>query len=344
MKILIDIGHPAHVHLFKHIARQLQADGHQVWWVCRQMPIIQRLLEAEGFPYTVVGRKHTTLIGKALSVLHQTVWTIRFARRQQIDIGLSSGIVQALASRCSGMKAVIMDDDDDCVEPWISRIGHPLCHTVLTPSAIHRRSSHARYYNGTHELAYLHPNRFQPDSSRLQPYGLQPGDRYFVVRFVAFHGHHDIHETGLTVAQKEQLVRWLSLHGRVVISSEAPLSSIFESYRLPVPPEEMHHLLGGATLLVGDSQTMCSEAGLLGVPALKCNTFAGRLSVPNLMEQRYRLCYSYTPDQFDALMQQLEQLLNNPHLHEEWRLKQRRMLEETVDVTDFVTDYLEQLA
>ena len=36
MRILIDIGHPAHVHLFKNFAWQMQEKGHKVLFTCRE--------------------------------------------------------------------------------------------------------------------------------------------------------------------------------------------------------------------------------------------------------------------------------------------------------------------
>jgi len=55
----------------------------------------------------------------------------------------------------------------------------------------------------------------------------------------------------------------------------------------------MHSLLYYATMFIGDSQTMTSEAAMLGTPSLKLNSFAGKLSVPNELEQKYQLCYSF---------------------------------------------------
>ena len=73
-----------------------------------------------------------------------------------------------------------------------------------------------------------------------------------------------------------------------------------------------------ATMLVGDSQTMTTEATLIGVPALKCNTFAGELSVPNEIENKYDLCYAYKPEQFELMLLKSEELLARSDLKEEW--------------------------
>ena len=342
MTFLFDIGHPAHVHLVKHVARQLQQDGHTVWFTCRRQAISQRLLAQKGFRYTTVGRKHRTLWGKGLMVIHLTLWMWWFVVRHRIDVGVSSGIVLSQVSRLSRLKAVILNDDDDAVEPLTVRWGHRHAYAVLTPDCIQRQTPHAVYYAGTHELAYLHPNRFTPDPAVLEQAGLRQGQPFFILRFVAFYGHHDLHERGLTLQQKEQLVRLLSPHGRVIITSEQPLPPSLEPYRAAIPPEKMHHLMAFATLYVGDSQTMTSEAALLGVPAVKCNTFARRLSVPNMLE-RYGLSQSYTPDRFDEMCRSIEALIGDPETHNIWAQRRQHFLSEHIDVSDYITLYLKQI-
>ena len=211
------------------------------------------------------------------------------------------------------MKSIMFDDDDDAAEPLIVKYGHPLTDIVFTPDCIRRKTKRAVYYAGTHELAYLHPNRFTPDPTVLHHAGLTEGERFFIMRFVALKGHHDVGQQGLTLEQKKHLVEVLKPHGRVIITSERAIEPEFEPYRLPVPPEEIHSLMAYSSMFVGDSQTMTSEAAVLGVPALKCNTFAGRLSVPNMLENKYGLCYAYTPDHFEEMLNHIQQLLaRNP--------------------------------
>jgi len=78
---------------------------------------------------------------------------------------------------------------------------------------------------------------------------------------------------------------------------------------------------------------------------VKCNTFAGRLSVPNELEYKYCLCYSYLPSDFDKMYAHVEQLLSKQpdELRKEWQEKRQRFLEEHIDVTAFFTDYIEKL-
>ena len=228
-------------------------------------------------------------------------------------------------------------------EPLSVKYEHPLSDVVFTPNCIQRKTKHAVYYAGTHELAYLHPNRFSPDPVALQHAGIQEGERFFIMRFVALKGHHDVGQHGLTLEQKKALVELMKSYGRVIITSERAIEPEFEQYRLPVPPEEIHSLMAYSSMFLGDSQTMTSEAAVLGVPALKCNTFAGRLSVPNMLEQKYDLCYAYQPVQFDEMYRHIEMLLaqDPQELKNEWRAKQQRMLGEMIDPTEFFVNYIE---
>lgn len=344
MNLLFDIGHPGHVHLLHPLVEELKQRGHNVYYSVRDIPVAKRLMEHYGMtPWLDLGRKRDSLFGKAQTVLRQDAQLLRFVRRNHIDIGLSSGIVLSHVSQFTRMKSFVFDDDDDAAEPLVVKYGHPMSAVVFTPQCIHRRTKHSVYYAGTHELAYLHPNRFTPDPSVLAKAGLHEGERFFIMRFVALKGHHDVRQQGLSLQQKQSLVKLLEPHGRVIITSERELEPEFEPYRLPVPPEEIHSLMAYSSMFLGDSQTMTSEAAILGVPALKCNTFAGKLSVPNLLERDYGLCCSYQPEQFEQMLAQVKQLLNQDPdaVRREWQQKRQRFLDDHIDVTAFFVDYIE---
>ena len=344
MNILIDIGHPGHVHLLHGVADEMTARGHKVFYSVREIPVAKRLMEHYGMtPWEDLGGKKDTLVGKAKTVISQDAQLLRFVRRNHIDLGLSSGLVLSHVSKLTSMKAFMFDDDDDAAEPLIVKYGHPMTDVVFTPVCILRKTRHAVYYAGTHELAYLHPKRFSPDPAVLQRAGIQEGERFFIMRFVALKGHHDVGQHGLTLEQKKTLVELLKPHGRVIITSERAIEPEFEQYRLPVPPEDIHSLMAYSSMVVGDSQTMTSEAAVLGVPALKCNTFAGRLSVPNMLENKYDLCYAYMPDHFADMFSHIERLLAKEpdELKAEWQAKRQHMLEEMIDPTEFFVNYIE---
>ena len=344
MNILVDIGHPGHVHLLHGVAKELEQRGHHLFYSVREIPVAIRLMEHYGMtPYLNLGKKKDSLMGKAWTVLRQDAKVLRFVKKHHIDLGLSSGMVLGHVSKLTRMKSFMFDDDDDAAEPLVVKYGHPDCEAVFTPQCIQRKTEKAVYYAGTHELAYLHPNRFTPDPSVLGKAGLKAGERFFIMRFVALKGHHDVGQKGLSLEQKCRLLELLGQHGRVIVTSERALEPEFEPFRLPVPPEEIHSLMAYSSMFLGDSQTMTSEAAVLGVPALKCNTFAGRLSVPNEMEQQYGLCYAYHPDDFERLYYHVMQLLDREpeDLRQEWQQKRQRFLDDHIDVTAFFTETIE---
>lgn len=341
MRILIDIGHPAHVHLLRYTSGELKKHGHYVFFSVRDIPVAKRLMDCYGMEYIDLGKKKDSIFGKGMTILSQDIQLLWYVWKNKIDIGLSSGIVLSHVSKLSKIKSFLWDDDDDAAEPLVVKYGHPFSEVVFTPSAIKRHTTKAIYYAGCHELAYLHPNHFKPDTTVLREIELTEGEKFFILRFVAFKGHHDVNQKGISFEQKHKIVNLLTHYGKVIITSEREIEPEFEQYRLPVPPEKIHSLMYYATMFIGDSQTMTSEAAILGVPALKCNTFAGKLSVPNELEQKYGLCYAYHPDDFEKFYEHIERLLKQPDLKEEWMKKRKKFLQEKIDVSAFFTWFIE---
>lgn len=341
MRILIDIGHPAHVHLFKYIYSELIKNGHTLFVSVRDIPIAKHLLKVYEMPFIDLGPKRDSKIGKAITVILQDFKLYSFVKKNKIDIGLSSGIVLAHISKLTKMKSVMFDDDDDKAEPLVVKYGHPFADVVFTPSPISRESKKSISYLGTHELAYLHPNRFIPDRSVIEKIGIKKDDKYFLLRFVAFKGHHDGGHYGINIEQKRKIIQLLLKYGKVFITSERAIEPELEKYRLPVMPEEIHSLMYYSSLFIGDSQSMISEAAIMGVPALKCNTFAGQLSVPNELEQKYGLCYAYHPNDFDQFYKHIQRILEDNNVKKEWLEKQKRFFEDKIDVTAFLVWFIE---
>lgn len=345
MKILIDIGHPAHVHLYRNFIWEMEKRDHQFWITVKNVLSSKKLLQLYGIPFIEIGDKKDSLLGKALSQLKYNWKLLRLVQNKNIDIGMGTSITVAHVSKLTKMRSVVFDDDDDQVEPLFTYFAHPFSDYLLSPDVLKnkRRKQSTIYYSGYHELAYLHPNRFSPDPSILTQLGLRTVDPYFVLRFNAFKAHHDVGAKGLSLESKRRLVDLLEKKGRVFITTEKEIDPEFQKYQLRIAPDKIHSLLFYATLLVGDSQTMTSEAAVLGTPALKCNTFAGRLSVPNELEEKYRLCFSWPPSGFESLLEKITELLKQPDLKAIWRERRENMLRDKIDVTAFMVWFVENL-
>ena len=341
MNILIDINHPAHVHLYRNVYKMLVEKGHKVLVVVKEIPSAMKLLDLYGIPYVNIGKKDDSIMRKGMDQLVYDKRLLKIVREHHTDIGLGSSINIPHVSKMNRMKSIILDDDDDGAEPLFVKFGHPFADTILSPVDTPRRSKKKIYVHAYHELAYLHPNRFQPDSSVLQEAGVIQGEPYFILRFNAFKAHHDVGVVGLTIENKRRLVEYLKTKGKVFITTERDIDDEFKPYQLKVSPEKAHSLMYYATMLIGDSQTMTSEAAVLGTPAIRCNTFVGRIHYLEEEEHKYNLTYGFCPEQSEAMFQKIEELLSMPNLKEEWQIRRQKMLSEKIDYAQFLTWFIE---
>jgi uncharacterized protein len=343
MNILVDINHPGQVHLFRNLIRILKDKGHQIIVTIKDIPMGMQLLKLYGIDYINIGKKADSLIGKAFNQLSYDWKVWKLFKKHKIDLAMGSSITIDHASRFHKTKALHFSDDDPDVVPMVVKYAHPFADTILCPDCLSFRKHEKKTvkYSGYHELAYLHPKRFTPDPKILDEVGLNWGDAFFIMRFNAFKAHHDIGATGLSLERKRELIQLLNMKGKIFITTEHDIDPEFSKYKLILSPEKIHSLLYYATMFIGDSQTMTTEAAMLGTPAMKCNSFAGKLSVPNEIEYRYNLCYSYSPEDFDKMVDKIKEILRIPNLKQDWQKRCKRMLSEKIDVTEFIVWFVE---
>lgn len=343
MNILIDIGHPAHVHYFRNLSHILEQNGHKITWTVKDLPSAINLLDKYGFNYIKLPRKANNLTGKIFKQIEYDYIILKICKKYKIDIAIGTSASIAHISKISKVKSIVFDDDDDEVQPLVTKFVNPFADYLLSPDALkgHRKRKDTIFYSGYQELAYLHPNCFSPDISVLDEIGLKENEPYFIMRFNAFTAHHDIGIKGFSLEQKNHLINILEPFGKIFITTEKEIEPELERYKLKISQEKIHSLLYYATMFIGDSQTMTSEAAMLGTPSLKLNSFAGKLSVHNELEQKYQLCYSFLPYEIDNIVKKIKELLYIPHLKQEWQYRRERMLQDKIDVTAFFVWFIE---
>lgn len=339
MRILVDIGHPGHVHLFKHFVWEMEKKGHEILITAKDKEVSLRLLDAYGLKYVRTGSYPRGLVLKGIYVLRIDWTTYKVARRFRPDLVISMGSPNAAHVAWLLRRPHIALDDTE-LSGGQYYLYAPFTKTICTPSCFLRDLGAKQVrYAGYHELAYLHPNRYSPNPSVLGEVGLSCEDRFIVVRFVSWSASHDVGQHG--VVDAGHLVTELERYGRVLITSEGPLPTDLERYRMKLTPEKVHDLLCFAALYVGEGATMASECAALGTPAIYVNTLsAGTLKE---QEERYGLIYRFCnpqTGQTEALGKAIE-LLQRPHLREEWREKRARLLADKIDVTQFMVDFVE---
>lgn len=342
MRILVDVGHPAHVHLFRNAIRIWQERGHQIVVTARDKDITTCLLAIYGLDYHIASRRHRGTIGLLIELLERDWRMLQIARRCKSDLLLGSSVSISHVSRIISARSIVFGEDDAQSARMFTRLTYPFADVIVTPAVLPDDfgEKHVRY-EGYHELAYLHPNRFMPNPSVLSRLGVEPGEPYYIMRFVSLQAVHDRGESGLSLAMRRKLIRALSKLGRVCITSEAPLPEEFDPYRTCISPADMHDALYYATMFIGDSQTMTIEAAVLGTPAIRCNTFVGRCSVIEELECKYGLTYGFLPGDEDQMFDKILDLLDDENLHDRWQQRRKRMLEDKIDLTAWMVDFIE---
>lgn len=343
LKLLVDIGHPAHVHLYRYFISEMEQMGHRVFVTVKDIPAAKELLDIYSIKYMDLGKKRDSIWGKGLHQLRYNLKTFNVVRKEKIDYGIGSSITLAHVSRLTGMKSFIFDDDDNEVEPFFVKFVHPFAHCILSPDCLRFQRNGKRdiTYAGYHELAYLHPNRFIPDPGVLRDAGLKAGETFFVMRFNVFKAHHDSGIRGLSLKQKLQLVEMLKKKGKILVTTERDMEPELRRYRVKVSPAGIHSLLYYAAMFIGDSQTMTSEAAVLGTPAIRCNSFVGRITYLEEEEHKYKLTFGFKPGRFEQMVRKIEELLAMPDLKEEWQKRRRQMLRDKIDITAFMVWFIE---
>jgi hypothetical protein len=337
MKVLIDIGHPGHVHLFRNFYKIFCKNDNVPLITVRNIVSARKLLELYNLPYIEFGNKSDSICGKLFNQIKYDFRLRNIIDENKIDLAIGSSITIAHASRLAGCKSIVFDDDDDDVQPLMTKFGHPFANLIISPNVLtgKRKNKKTIYYAGYHELAYLHPKRFIPDSSVLKEAGLSVNEKFFILRFNSFKAHHDIGVHGLSIENKRKLIHILSDFGKVFITTEREIDDEFGQYKISISPHKIHSFLAHSTLFVGDSQTMTSEAAVLGVPSIRSNSFVGRISYLEEEEHKYGLTFGFRPDQSDKMFEKIFELLNNPKLKEEWQDKRNKLLSDKIDVTEF---------
>ena len=328
MNLLIDIGHPAHVHVFKHLYREMIASGHNVYISTREKECTITLLTKYNIPFVNLGKPYASLGGKFFGLFKFVFLIFRLAKKQNIDLFVSiSSMYAAQVAFLQRKPHIVLDDTEhSSLEHLLYK---PFSRLILNPSGFEKdMGPKQRYYHGYHELAYLHPNHFRADPSIFGLLDFDPGETYILLRFVSWNAVHDRDASGLSIDQKIRLVQTISAYGKVIISNEGKIPSVLEPFKLRIPPDRMHDVLNYAKLYIGEGASMASEAAMLGTPAIYVNP----LSAGTIKEQeKYGLLHQLTD--FEGIKEKAIRILTDPYADRQYLIKRHKMLNDKIDVT-----------
>jgi predicted glycosyltransferase len=340
--VLFDIGHPAHVHLFRHLAKGLLARGDSVKITIRDRGITGQLLETYGLPYSVASRPRSSILGMAIELLIHNWNVLRACLKQKPDYLIGTSVSAAHVGWLIRRKSVILNEDDADYVPLFAKLTYPFASYIVTPSTLRDlKTPKYRIHESYHELAYLHPDHFTPDSRVLKELGVTPGEPFSILRLVSLTAHHDVGQQGISYMQAERLVALLSRHGKVFVNGEKDLPESLQPYAFRAPPEAMHSLIAFAQILVSDSQTMTIEAAVLGTPAFRCNSFVDQCSVISEIEDVYQLAWGYKPEKFNTMCYEIDRLLADSSHRATLKFRRERMLANKINLADWLLRQLD---
>lgn len=338
MKILVDIGHPAHVHFFLNPIKKWQDMGHEMIVTSRVKEMATSLLDSMGTQHKILSTINDgTKTGMVKELLSRDYKLLRTVLKEKPDIMTGiGGIYVAHTGFVTRTPSITFYDTENAflsnliTYPFSSLVVVPQCYNSWLPPW------HLRY-PGYHELSYLHPSRFRPNYDIAIDCGLDPSRPTFLIRIVAWKASHDLREKGWNMGILEKVVHFLKDRGKVIITSEDALPDEFSKYQYKGLPEHIHHLMAYLKLFIGESATMASECAALGVPSIYAAQ-TGR-GYTDELEEKYRLVYNLSDLSWKRLKPLLTEILNTPQQF--WQQQQKTMLSEKMDVCEFVTDLVD---
>jgi hypothetical protein len=344
MNFLFHLGHPAHFYLFKNIINRLKSAGHDCAILIKKKDILEELLQKSNIDYYNLlpqGRSDSKF-GIAIGLLKTDFKLRRFAIRFKPKVMIGTSYAISHVGKILNIPTINVNEDDFDIVPLYSKLSYPWASVIVAPDVC--KTGEWGYktikYSGYHELAYLHPNHFTPDKSVVARY-FNPDKTYFIIRFAKLSAHHDAGIRGISNQIAKQIISMLEPYGNVYITSERLLDREFEKYRMSINPLDIHHIIAFANLFIGDSQTMAAEAGVLGTPFVRFNDFVGRIGYLNNLEDKYELGFGIKTNDEEKLYSIIQTLLNTPNLKEKWQIHKQKMLSEKIDVTAFLTWFIE---
>lgn len=346
MNVAFFINTPAQYHFYGKIANEMRKKGHSVYLLGRDYGETRNLFEEGRTPYFQYSIPPSSKAGKVLSTPIDILKAYRYLKKLNITVISGFGGYEVYTSALLKIPGIVFIDSEysiNRVSYQIQfRLFQPFAKVILTPASYRQNlgDTHIRV-NSYKELAYLSPHYFSPDGDIGTLLGLDRDEEYVLLRFNAFDAVHDLGIGGFRDHDKIKLVEELEKYAKVFISSEAGVPDSIKDRVLKLPKSRIHDVIFHAKLLITDTQTMTTEAAILGTPAIRCNSFVGPNDMSNFidLEKKYGLIFNFN-DPVLAIQKAIE-LIQTPNLKQEWQEKRGVLLKEKIDITAFMVWFVE---
>lgn len=338
MKILIDIGHPSHVHYFKNFIKIMQGKKHEFFITARDKEVTQRLLSIYGIDYISRGRGKAGIFGKLFYLIKTDVTLFHMAKKINPDILLScSSAYLAHISFLLGKPHICIDDTD------IARYEHlmyvPFSDCIISPVGFKKQFGKKHIFiDSTFDLFYLHPNYFKPNPKIKKELGIDGTQKTIFMRFTSMSASHDWGNRKINYKDILHLIDRFKPKYKILISSENELPSNISNYKITISPEEVHDALFYSDLFIGESGSMSTEAAILGTPSINLAEAAQDVGIFRRLSE----CgiYRVITNMQDAI-NTAETMINEFSYIENFNRNREKFLNQLIDPTAYLVWFME---
>lgn len=338
MRILIDIGHPAHVHYFHNFIKIMQGNGHLFLISARNRYLVHYLLKQHNLPFYDRGKGKNSIIGKVIYMLYADILLLKWALNFKPDLFISfASPYAAQAAWIMSKPHIVLDDTEH------ASLNHffykPFSTIFLNPICFYKKFGKKQvFFNSYMEYCYLHPTYFKPNHEIFPSLGISDKEKYVILRFVSWQASHDIGQSGLNNDTKMRLIKLLSTKYRVFVSSESIMNDDeINKYLIKIPPELMHDALNFAEFFISESGTMASEAAILSTPVVYVNS----LPLMGYLQDEAKHGMLFHFKNSEGVIEKTIELMNKPNLKESFKLPNAKLLENKINPTIFLAWFIE---
>lgn len=328
MRILFDINHPADVHQFKHLIRNLKGKGNHVIVTARNKECTHTILNHENIKF-IPRKGYTGILGKTVGMILNDLFLVKVAKKESVDllVGSSGNCYIAHAGFLLRKPSIVFDDTEHSTLQ--NKLTFPFATVIATPSSYSLDlGKKQRKYNGFKELAFLRPNLFKPEKEVLKKYGIK--GKFFLIRLVSWDASHDFGKRGISM---KKVIETLQKEGKVIISSETKLPSSLQKLCVK-SPTDLHPLLYHAKLVISEGASTATEAALMGTPTIYANELP--LGYVRELEKEGLIVHAESEKK---LLEKIPPLLLKKTKNQ-WRKRKSDLISQKVDVVKWMTNLI----
>jgi predicted glycosyltransferase len=330
MRLLIDIGHPAHVHLFSHLATGLIAKGWKVLFSVRAKGENVELLRAYDLPFQVYGRTGKSIFAKLFAVLKKNLVLFQIFKsfKPSISISHSSFYLSQVSWFCRVPNITLEDTGN--MEQILLYL--PFTKVMLTPETYHRTHGKMQIrYNGFHENAYIHP-----DFLKQNPGPSNPSPPVILIRLVDWNASHDIGQKGLSGSVIQEFINRMNGGTEIKILSEKSLPADWQRYALQIEPHKLHDYLNQVKLYIGEGATLDSECAMLGIPSIYVNSRSA-----GVIEAQAAAGLLYHFKNSDGVIAKAQEILSDPDSMSIHKARANQFLKDKINLSRFLVWFID---